>query len=179
MRTSMKYLVGWTERARVDRGNGDRHRCIPELLIRLRPAVEPDGATFVSHGARLSLSSDDPHVLEQMARVLPGGSRPKTLRSVDARFAVSGRETAEGGGFRLSLNSTELQSSSNFEDLLDRFESELHFQVAVHSRHSLFVHAGVVGWQGRAILIPGRSRTGKTSLVAALALAGAEYYSDE
>jgi hypothetical protein len=43
----------------------------------------------------------------------------------------------------------------------------------------LFVHAGVVGWQGRAIVIPGRSFTGKTSLVTALVRAGATYYSDE
>jgi hypothetical protein len=41
------------------------------------------------------------------------------------------------------------------------------------------VHAGVVGWRGRAILVPGRSRSGKTTLVAELVKAGAEYYSDE
>ena len=43
----------------------------------------------------------------------------------------------------------------------------------------LFVHAGAVGWRGRAILIPGSSHSGKTSLVAALLRAGATYYSDE
>ncbi len=41
------------------------------------------------------------------------------------------------------------------------------------------MHAGVVGWRGRAILIPGRSGTGKTSLVAALVEQGAVYYSDD
>ena len=41
------------------------------------------------------------------------------------------------------------------------------------------MHAGVVGWRGRAILIPGRSGTGKTSLVAALVDRGAVYYSDD
>jgi hypothetical protein len=43
----------------------------------------------------------------------------------------------------------------------------------------VFVHAGVVGWRGKAILIPGRSHTGKTTLVAELVRAGATYYSDE
>jgi hypothetical protein len=43
----------------------------------------------------------------------------------------------------------------------------------------LFVHAGVVGWQGGAILIPGRTHSGKSSLVSALVAAGATYYSDE
>ncbi|HEX9185918.1 MAG TPA: hypothetical protein VGB87_02520, partial [Vicinamibacteria bacterium] len=35
------------------------------------------------------------------------------------------------------------------------------------------------GWCGRAILIPGRSRSGKTTLVAELVRAGAQYLSDE
>jgi hypothetical protein len=51
--------------------------------------------------------------------------------------------------------------------------------VAEVSPQRLFVHAGVVGWQGRAILIPGRSHSGKSTLVAALVRAGATYYSDE
>jgi hypothetical protein len=36
-----------------------------------------------------------------------------------------------------------------------------------------------VGWKGKAILIPGRSLSGKTTLVAELVRAGATYYSDE
>ena len=51
--------------------------------------------------------------------------------------------------------------------------------VAEHARGDLFVHAGVVESGGRAIVVPGRSHTGKTRLVAALLRAGARYYSDE
>lgn len=36
-----------------------------------------------------------------------------------------------------------------------------------------------MGWRGQAIVIPGRSHSGKTTLVAALLRAGATYYSDE
>ena len=50
---------------------------------------------------------------------------------------------------------------------------------ALQARGSLFVHAGVVGWNGRAIVIPGRSMSGKSTLVKALIQAGATYYSDE
>ena len=42
-----------------------------------------------------------------------------------------------------------------------------------------FIHAGVVGWKGRAILVPGKTLSGKTSLVVELVKAGATYYSDE
>ncbi|MBI4819193.1 MAG: 2OG-Fe(II) oxygenase [Deltaproteobacteria bacterium] len=43
----------------------------------------------------------------------------------------------------------------------------------------LFVHSGVVAWHGQIILIPGRSRTGKSQLVLELVRRGARYYSDE
>ena len=51
--------------------------------------------------------------------------------------------------------------------------------LAERARNRIFIHAGVVGWQGRAIVIPGRSFSGKSTLVAALLQAGATYYSDE
>jgi hypothetical protein len=51
--------------------------------------------------------------------------------------------------------------------------------VALFGRPYLFVHAGVVGWQNRAIVIPGRSMDGKSTLVAALVELGAVYFSDE
>lgn len=36
-----------------------------------------------------------------------------------------------------------------------------------------------MGWRGKALLVPGRSGAGKTTLVRALVEAGADYYSDE
>jgi hypothetical protein len=63
--------------------------------------------------------------------------------------------------------------------LLATFEKHAELLTAFRAQDCLFVHAGVVGWQGRAILIPGRSMTGKTTLVKALVEAGATYYSDE
>jgi hypothetical protein len=41
------------------------------------------------------------------------------------------------------------------------------------------VQAGVVAWRGRAIVIPGDSNAGTTTLVAELVRCGATYYSDE
>ena len=43
----------------------------------------------------------------------------------------------------------------------------------------IFVHAGVVTHAGRAIVLPGRSGSSKTTLVSALLDAGARYCSDE
>jgi hypothetical protein len=62
---------------------------------------------------------------------------------------------------------------------LDVLESELQLSVARLARPEVFVHAGVVAVDGRALIVPGRSGTGKTTLVRALVEAGATYYSDE
>jgi hypothetical protein len=65
------------------------------------------------------------------------------------------------------------------DNVFDRFESDLRIFVAEFAKHRVFVHAGVVGWKGKAIVIPGRSYSGKSTLVAELVRAGATYYSDE
>lgn len=72
-----------------------------------------------------------------------------------------------------------LARARDAEQVLDAFESALRLYVAEMARRRVFVHAGAVGWRGRAIVLPGRSRAGKTTLVAELVRAGAEYYSDE
>lgn len=64
-------------------------------------------------------------------------------------------------------------------DLLDAFTTHLRAAFAEFSRKKLFVHAGAVGWHGAAIIFPGKSRAGKSSLIAELAKAGASYFSDE
>jgi hypothetical protein len=72
-----------------------------------------------------------------------------------------------------------LVRSTDLVEVLETLEHALHFNVAVRARRKLFVHAGVVGWQGGAIVIPGRTFSGKSSLVEALLRGGATYYSDE
>ncbi|HYL99993.1 MAG TPA: hypothetical protein VEZ90_13655, partial [Blastocatellia bacterium] len=64
-------------------------------------------------------------------------------------------------------------------EALDLFESDLQLHIAEAARGRVFVHSGVVAWNGKAILVPGRSFSGKTTLVAELVRAGATYYSDE
>jgi hypothetical protein len=59
------------------------------------------------------------------------------------------------------------------------FNGLVRILVAEHAKSVVFVHAGVVGWRGGAIVLPGSSFAGKTTLVADLIRCGAEYYSDE
>ena len=72
-----------------------------------------------------------------------------------------------------------LARSLELPSLWASFEKHTELVTAYRAEDCLFVHAGVVGWQDRAILLPGRSMTGKSTLVKALVEAGATYYSDE
>ncbi len=64
---------------------------------------------------------------------------------------------------------------TSVDDLID----DLHLSIALHAVDAVFVHAGVVAWNDRAIVLPGRSHAGKSTLVHALVRAGATYLSDE
>jgi hypothetical protein len=58
-------------------------------------------------------------------------------------------------------------------------ERHLTLYLAEFAKNRVFIHAGVVGWNGKAVLIPGSPLAGKSTLVTALLRAGATYYSDE
>jgi hypothetical protein len=58
-------------------------------------------------------------------------------------------------------------------------ESQLRTWIAVYAPDAVFVHAGAVGHDGGAIVVPGESFSGKTTLVAELVQRGATYLSDE
>jgi serine kinase of HPr protein (carbohydrate metabolism regulator) len=63
--------------------------------------------------------------------------------------------------------------------VLKFLEARLRQTVAEMAPRRVFVHAGVVAHRGRAIVIPGPSMSGKSTLVAELIKCGATYYSDE
>ena len=135
---------------------------------------------FENQGARVRVCVKDPGAQAGIERVLPVGSRLASSPSPDATFTVCVvHDDSEPRRHRLYRGSALLGSWRRRRPLFKRLESALQFAVACNARSSLFVHAGVVGWRGRAILLPGRSMSGKSTLVAALVRAGAEYYSDE
>ncbi len=61
----------------------------------------------------------------------------------------------------------------------DRVESTLGLFAAEHLVTRVAVHAGVVEWRGRALVMPGPSHAGKSTLTLALAEMGAGVLSDE
>jgi hypothetical protein len=141
------------------------------------------GFSFISYGRRIGIRSNDPHVLERLRDRLPPGWKPSSSHVVERLYSfVAGGPTSRAGVRRFNLlygDITQLARSNDIDQVLETFESDLRLFVAETARRRLFVHAGVVGWRDQAILIPGRSMSGKTSMVVELVRAGATYYSDE
>jgi hypothetical protein len=89
------------------------------------------------------------------------------------------RDRQHASQFLLYVNRDLLARTEILDEVLDCFESDVDLYIAANSRERLFVHAGAVGWKGHTVLIPGRSGSGKTSLVAEFLRCGADYYSDD
>lgn len=141
------------------------------------------GIAFTSFGSRIGVRVDDPALLPAVREHLPPGWRQARSPLVRCLYSVTSPGCADlsdgAGQYQLFFGSRLQAEAPDLPTILQQLGSLLDFTVGVTARQQLFVHAGVVGWGGRAIVIPGRSRSGKTSLVAALVRAGATYYSDE
>jgi hypothetical protein len=95
------------------------------------------------------------------------------------RVGTAGPATREASWHHLYEDGRIVDSSKNLDSILESIERQLKMYLAEMAHRRVFVHAGAVGWQGKAIIIPGGSFSGKTSLVAELVREGATYYSDE
>lgn len=151
-----------------------------ETLDRLGWAA---GMSFVAHGLRIGIRMNDFQLLDALPHRLPPGWRPASSNVVDRLYSlIAGGDGARSGVRRYNLlyvGPARIARSMSLDEVLDRLEEDVRLYVAEWSRRKLFVHAGVVAWEGRAIVIPGRSFSGKSTLVDALVRAGATYFSDE
>src|SRR5581483_1483735 len=142
-----------------------------------------DGLSFTAYGTRIGVRTNRPEMLEQVEQHLPPGWKPAPSPIVERLYSlkVGGAESKTGSRrfHLLYAGLTRLARSMELDEVFDNFASDLQLYVAEYARRRVFVHAGVVGWRGQAILIPGRSFSGKTTLVAEVVRAGANYYSDE
>jgi len=142
-----------------------------------------EGMSFTAYGVRIGLRVNDSAMMDELSARLPPGSKPSSAQRVDHLYSLTGfPRNSNGKVRRFNLgywNLTRFARSRIFAELLDQFESHVQLTVAEYAARRVFVHAGVVGWKGRAILIPGTSYSGKTTLVEHLIRAGATYYSDE
>jgi len=115
-------------------------------------------------------------VLSRVRTILPPGWREKEAAQDDEHFLLQPQENSV---YRVVQGTDSVSGSSDLQVALEVLDSRLRAHIALQAPDHIFVHAGVVGYEGRAIVIPGLSFSGKTTLVTELVRAGATYYSDE
>ena len=133
-----------------------------------------------SYGVRVKIKASDRWLLadaEKTAREALLG-RIEILEDIDAEH-VFGISKGVDDVLYLSLNGEQVSNDTSRPRFFRFFDSLLRITVAEHAVDRVFIHAGVVGWKGKAIVIPANSFRGKTTLVAELVKNGAQYYSDE
>lgn len=139
------------------------------------------GFHFDSFGVRIGIASSDRYLVGKARMTVQaafGGAATIFEDKAGRADRVFGIEF-DGGRFRLYKDGVETTSGDSERNFFKYLNSVLRLEVAEHVEKRVFVHAGVVGWRGRAIVIPGTSFAGKSTLTAELAKLGAEYYSDE
>jgi hypothetical protein len=127
-------------------------------------------------GVTVAVSADPQH-FAAIRDFLPPRARQVRHPPERGRFALV--KDADDALLRIVCDEQPIAGPFDLRLALGILDAELRMYVALHAPDHVFVHAGVVGVGGRAIVLPGRSFAGKTTLVAALVQAGAEYWSDE
>jgi hypothetical protein len=131
---------------------------------------------FEAYGVPLIVEASDSNLLARLAAELPPGAKPCRLDAASARFGLG---TDEELGYLISSEGEVDIPCRDLELAVSTVQMEIRQHVARHAPEHVFIHAGVVAHRGRALMLPGQSFAGKTTLVAALVRAGATYYSDE
>ena len=161
---------------------------LPSLKQALPEMVKVDrlgwvaGFSLRSFGVDIGIRSNDPETLQRVVEHLPPYWETIDTPTVDRVYSILHRNGSGVGSRRLSMvymNGKRLMRSDDLNELFSAFESNIRLYVAEFAKDRVFVHAGVVGWKGQALVIPGRSFSGKSTLVATMVRAGATYYSDE
>jgi len=144
------------------------------------PRASDQEILLESYGVVVKIQASDAELFEEAVetarKALVG--RVKILESAEAEH-VFGFSSDQTGTLYLFRNGEQLATDTLRKRFFKFFNSMIRIAVAEYARNCVFIHAGVVGWKGKAIIIPANSFAGKTTLVTELVKIGATYYSDE
>jgi hypothetical protein len=141
------------------------------------------GVCCHSYGWRIGVRTNRSDVLPQAWDRLPPGAEPAELPFVDLLYSLRVGGEGHRSGLRnytlLYKGAQRIARTMDLDEALETLESDLQITIAEFAQDRVFVHAGAVGYNSKALLLPGRSMAGKSTLVVALLRLGATYYSDE
>ena len=135
---------------------------------------------FESYGVRVKVVAPDEDLLAEAEQTVRKAlvDNLVTIEGLPVKQAFEIRQDPDKT-LHLLLNGGEITFDDQRRRFFKFFDSLLRITVAEHASDKVFVHAGVVGWNGKAIVLPADSFGGKTTLVHELVKAGADYFSDE
>jgi hypothetical protein len=144
----------------------------------------PAGFGVIAHGVRIGIRTNDPDMIALLKPRIPRHARP-IVRENDYDCVLSVISGGPSGAQRvrkynlLYHNHMQVSRMRTLAPVIDEFEMLFPLVEGSLAPRRVFIHAGVVGYLGQAILLPGETHAGKSTLVSELVKAGATYYSDE
>ena len=135
---------------------------------------------FESYGVFVRIESNLQEMVDEAEKVIKvsllNDVRPVRRKTFDVVFQLNRNKH---GTRILVQNDEKISSGGTQKKFFKFFDSIIRVAIAERAVGRVFLHAGVVGWKGKAIVIPADSFRGKSTLVSELVRNGAEYYSDE
>jgi hypothetical protein len=152
------------------------------------PRQNLDGIAFEAFGVSVGVTSDDPRVLAGLRGLAPIPSKPCDLasarycigatfteeRRLDVRFTVRDGEVLKERDL-----SAGIAADADSELAIASIDAHVQSCIALNAPEHIFIRAGVVAYNGRAIVLPGGAVSGKSTLVRELVSAGAALYSED
>src|SRR5215467_1997754 len=123
----------------------------------------------VTSSSREAYTTLERYVFPTLPRVIGFAKQPDLVIRVDRA----------GSQFHLLVNDNVVASARDVIELVPDVIRVLDDAVIPRLTSFRAVHAGTILWRGEALLLPGVSHAGKSSLVAAMLRRGATYFSDE
>jgi hypothetical protein len=140
--------------------------------------VAPYRIAIESYGVQIVVATTSPELLEMIEPLLP----PHTRR-LSAPFPEDARRFGlieeEDGTFSVYNQTTRVSDGGTLELSLVVIDGQMRSFIAINAVDRIFIHAGTVAHDGKVLVFPGDSFSGKTTLTAALVKRGATYFSDE
>lgn len=134
---------------------------------------------FQSFGVKIGIESNNLGLLNSIRTELPEIVPEVYLEEYAGETEQNFLLLTDENKIRIDKNGGELCNVEFTEGTLKYFYGRISLAIAQNAVGKVFLHAGVIGYKGNAIIFPGDSFSGKTTIVSELIKQGAVYYSDE
>src|SRR5438093_9251586 len=119
------------------------------------------GFAFKAYGLKIGVRVNDPAALDRIMKCLPPLWQPLNTSQVHMLFSLWVGKASNRPNVRnysiLYSHLARVGRTMDLDGLFELLENEIQLYIAENAPDRVFVHAGVVGWRGQAIVIPGRS----------------------